>query len=64
LGARKTAVESTALLPGKIQSWLDEKTLRMFAEWASASTKLERKRLCRKWRLASRLHASYFGEPS
>jgi hypothetical protein len=49
---------------GKIESWLDEETLQMMAEYYSADSEAERKQLCLKWRLASRLHPSYMFDPS
>jgi hypothetical protein len=48
----------------KIESWLDEETLQMIAEYSLTHNERERKQLCLKWRLASRLHASYMFEPS
>jgi hypothetical protein len=47
----------------KIESWLDEETLRMMMEYSLAHGETERKQLCLKWRLASRLHPSYMFEP-
>jgi hypothetical protein len=49
---------------GKIESWLDEETLQMMTEYSLAHSEMERKQLCLKWRLASRLHPSYMFEPS
>jgi hypothetical protein len=52
------------LLWHKIESWLDEETLQMMAEYSLAHNETERKQLCLKWRLASRLHPSNMFEPS
>jgi hypothetical protein len=49
---------------GKIEFWQDEETLQMIAEYSLARSEAERKQLCLKWRLASRLHPSYMFEPS
>lgn len=43
----------------EIRSWLDDETSEMYGEWKSASSELERKKLCQKWRLAGRLHGCY-----
>jgi hypothetical protein len=48
----------------KIESWLDEETLQMMTEYSLAENEKERKQLCLKWRLASRLHPSSMFEPS
>jgi len=53
-----------AFPPGEIQSWLDEETLRMLSEWSSADSELERKQLCREWRVTGRLHQPNGFEPS
>jgi hypothetical protein len=36
------------LLLGKIESWLDEETLRMMMEYSLAHSEMERKQLCLK----------------
>ena len=52
------------LTPNLIRHWLDDETLRMLAEWSSVKNELERKQLCQKWRLSSRLHPPCLFESS
>ena len=51
-------------ISGLIGSWLDDEARRMLAEWSSVKSELERKQLCQKWRLSSRLHPPYLFELS
>jgi hypothetical protein len=65
LGRANYLPQTNPPLPlGKIVSWLDKQTLQMMAEYHLAHSETERKQLCLKWRVASRLHPSYMFEPS